>query len=284
MNSLSLDREKAARLTFGFALIILVHRYLDHALVHQMLQPPLFITGFDYTYWIYRLVRFPAIFVENHTGAVVFDLILIISTVWSTVTAANNRIITGICALGWTLYGITYNSYVCHFTLAITGAMFLPYVFLAKSAGNFSLAWEGARYYCLYFYTDAFIHKAVIGRNFYYFPMGSEIIKTNQAQYLIQNPHGVLATIYSFFISHPGLSYVGFVGMVILQGSMVIGFFTKRYDRYLFFVPIVFHLVNYLFVDVLFFELLILNITLLPFRNFPGNSPAEHAIQRNAIL
>jgi hypothetical protein len=99
--------------------------------------------------------------------------------------------------------------------------------------------------------------------------MGVEIIRTNQAEFMLHNPASTLTAVYSFFITHPGLSYIGFVGMVLLQGSMAVGFFTKKWDKYLFFVPILFHLINYLFVDVFFFELLILNLTLLPFRASP---------------
>jgi hypothetical protein len=109
--------------------------------------------------------------------------------------------------------------------------------------------------------------------------MGVEIIKTNQAPFMLQNPASVLTHVYSFFITHPGLSYAGFVGMVLLQGSMIIGFFTKKWDRLLFIVPILFHLINYFFVDVSFWELLVLNLTLLPFL-----SPPDNGIERNPIL
>jgi hypothetical protein len=263
---LPLDREKAARLTFGFALLILADRYISHALVHQLERPVLFVTEFDYTYWVYHFIRLPGIFVQNRTGAMVFDGVLVVSTVWNLFTAANNRVMVSICALAWTLYGITYNSYACHFMHNIGGIMLLPYVFLAKKKDDFSMVWEGARYFCLFVYADAFLYKAVIAGNLYYFPMGVEIIKTNQAQFMLQNPASALTRFYAFFITHPGLSYAGFAGMVILQGSMIVGFFTKKWDRFLFFVPILFHLINYFFVDVCFFELLVLNLTLLPFK------------------
>jgi hypothetical protein len=274
---LPLDREKAARLTFGFALLILADRYSTHTLVHQLQNPVLFVTEFDYTYWVYHFIRFPEIFVQNRTGAIVFDSVLVFSTVWNLFTAANNRIIVLICAVSWTLYGITYNSYDCHLQHNISGIMLFPYVFLAKKERDFNMVWEGARYFCLFVYADAFLYKAVIAGNLYYFPMGVEIIKTNQAQFMLQNPASALTRFYTFFITHPGLSYAGFVVMVILQGGMGVGFFTKKWDKFLFFIPIIFHAVNYIFVDVNFFELLVLNITLLPFR------PAAYARGQDSV-
>ena len=266
MTKAVLDRHRAARLTFGFAFLVLAYRWFTHSLVHQLQQPVLYESGFDYTYWVYHFIRFPEVFVDNKWGAWTFEIILLVSTGYNVITAASNRIIVLISAVAWTLYGITYNSYVCHFTYAISGLMLLPYVFLVKKKESFSLIWEGARYFCLYIYADAFIHKAFIGRNLYYFPMGVEIIKTNQAQFLLQNPRSMLAPVYSFFITHPALSYAGFAGMVLLQGSMIVGFFTKKWDKFLFWVPVLFHVINYFFVDVFFFELLVLNLTLLPFQ------------------
>lgn len=276
---LPLDREKAARLTFGFALLILADRFRTYSLVHQLQHPVLFVTDFDYTYWIYRFIRFPEMVVQNRAGAILFDCLLVISTIWNLFTAANNRIIVLLSALAWTVYGITYNSYACHFMHNTGGIMLLPYVFLVKKEKDFSLAWDGARYFCLYIYADAFLYKAILAGNLYYFPMGVEIIKTNQAPFMLQNPASVLTHVFSFFITHPGLSYAGFAGMVLLQGSMIIGFFTKKWDRLLFIVPILFHLINYFFVDVSFWELLVLNLTLLPFL-----SPPDNGIERNPIL
>jgi hypothetical protein len=273
LNKLLLDREKAARLTFGFATLVLVYRYGEWSLVHQLRQPLLFDSGFDYTYWIYQYLRLPGLFVGNKPGALLFDLLLFTSTLFNLITAAKSRVAVLVCALAWTLYSITFDSYVCHFNQNLNGLVLLPFAFLAKKEEDFRMVWEGARYFCLYIYVDAFIHKASIGGNLFYFPEGVEIIKTNQAQFLLQNPGSALVPVYSWFITHSGISYAGFVTMVMLQGIMGVGFFTKKWDKYLFFVPILFHLVNYFFVDVFFFELLVLNLTLLPL--LPPQPPGE---------
>src|SRR5580692_8726925 len=83
LNKLLLDREKAARLTFGFATLVLVYRYADWSLVHQLRQPVLFQSGFDYTYWVYHYLRLPEVFVGNKPGALLFDLLLFASTLFN---------------------------------------------------------------------------------------------------------------------------------------------------------------------------------------------------------
>lgn len=266
LNRISLNRESAARWTFGFGLVIIAYRYLTYSLIHQLQQPFLFETNVDYTYWIYHYLGIPDIFVKNKAGAWIFDLLLTIATLWCFGTKAKNRVIVFIGAGLWFLYGLTYNSFVCHHTFAIVGIMVLPFAFLAKEERSFQLVWEMFRYFCLYIYVDAFFHKAFVGQNLFYFPNGVEFIKTNQSIYMLQNPGTASSRIYTFFITHPGISYAGYLGMILLQGSMLIGFFSKKQDKYLFFIPILFHAVNYFFIDVFFFELLVLNLTLLPLK------------------
>jgi hypothetical protein len=263
---MTLDRNKAARLTFGSSLIILLYRYLTHSLIHQLQQPVLFDSEFDYVYWLYQFSRFPTFIVQSKLGAYVFDLVLFLSSAYCFFTQARNRLSVIVCACSWFLYGLSYNAFVYHHSYAIVGMMLLPFAFFVRDQKNFLLVWEAARYFCLYIYVDAFFFKTVIGRDFFYFPSGAEFIKTNQSAYMLQNPETHLTAFYAFLLSHPGLSYTGFVIMVLLQGSMAIGFFTKKLDRYLFFVPILFHLINYLIIDVFFFELLVLNITLIPLK------------------
>ena len=266
-------RDFFARLTFGFALLIFLHRWLTHTLVFQMHAPQVFSTGFDYTYWFYQASGFPRYFVDLPAGAFLFDTLLLLSTLYCFFTAGRKWPAVLCCAGCWTLYALTYNHYSNHHNHTMFGIMVLPYAFLARGKKTFSLVWDGFRYLTLYVYTDAFVHKVLIAHNFFYFPNGVEFIKTNQAIYMLANPDSTLTKFYTFFITHPSIAYAGFVIMVLLQGSMIGGFFTKKWDKYLFFVPFIFHTLTWLFMDVFFYELLILNITLLPFQQLQHKSP-----------
>src|SRR6186713_3388830 len=65
LNRPVLNRQKAARWTFGLALVLYIHRFFTHSLVHQMHQPLLFEADFDYTYWLYQASGFAGIFVKT---------------------------------------------------------------------------------------------------------------------------------------------------------------------------------------------------------------------------
>jgi hypothetical protein len=259
-----LNRDRAARWTFGFAFFVFVYRLLTYSLVHQMQQPVLYETDFDYTYWLYHATGIPRLLAGNKAIAWIFDLLLLFFTSYAWVTAGRRRWVVLGCAIGWTLYGLTYNSYSHHHNISIIGMMVLPYAFLVQKEKKFRLLWEGCRYFYLYIFADAFIQKALIRHSLFFLPNGAEFIKTNQALYMVQHPDSLLTGLYAWVIIHPMAAYTGMLTMVLLQGCMIVGFFTRKWDRWLFWIPILFHTVNLLFVDVFFYELLILNLTLLP--------------------
>lgn len=145
-----LNRDRAARWTFGFAFFIFVYRLLTHSLVHQMQQPVLYETDFDYTYWLYHLTGVPRLLADNKFPAWAFDILLLFFTSYSWATSGRYRWAVLCCAIGWTLYGLIYNSYSHHHSASIIGVMVLPYAFLLQKERKFRLMWEGFRYFYLY--------------------------------------------------------------------------------------------------------------------------------------
>jgi hypothetical protein len=230
-----------------------------------MLQPVLYQTDFDYTYWLYHLTGIPQLLTANIPMAWIFDIWLLSFTLYCWASSGRRRWAVLCCAAGWSLYGLTYNSYSDHHNVSVIGVMVLPYAFLVRKENKFRLIWDGFRYFYLYLFAGAFVHKAVLSHALFYLPNGAEFIKTNQALFMVQHPDSLFTSLYTWVITHPVVAYVGFLAMILLQGCMIIGFFTKRWDRRLFWIPILFHTVNLLFIDVFFYELLILDLTLLPF-------------------
>lgn len=229
-----------------------------------MQQPVLYETGFDYTYWLFHATGIPKLITGNNAMAWTFDLLLLSSTLYCWITNGRHVRAVLVCAICWSFYGLIFNSYSHNHNICVIGIMVLPYAFLAQKEKKFKLAWEGLRYFYLYIFADAFIQKALIKHGLFFFPDGAEFIKINQGLFMVRHPNSLFTQLYAWVISHPVLAYTGFLIMILLQGCMIIGFFTKKWDRWLFWIPILFHTVNFLFIDVFFYELLILNLTLLP--------------------
>jgi hypothetical protein len=71
-----------------------------------------------------------------------------------------------------------------------------------------------------------------------------------------------MSSVIKFTITHPLLLNSGLMLIYLLEAIMVIGFFTKKWDHFLLWIPIIVHLSTYFFSDVYFLEML---IGILPF-------------------
>ncbi|MEO6330037.1 MAG: hypothetical protein ABIO55_13965, partial [Ginsengibacter sp.] len=112
--------------------------------------------------------------------------------------------------------------------------------------------------YICYIYVMSFIWKIGINNSFFYWNQGVGSAKINLAEYIYHNPDSYMSSIFNFFLAHPLLLNTGNTFIFLLEGLMVIGFFTKKYDRLLMVFPMIIHLGTYIFADVFFIEMLVL--------------------------
>ena len=106
------------------------------------------------------------------------------------------------------------------------------------------------RYYFLYIFSSAALWKILRGSAFYHDQL-SNILKQQQINLLLQNPDGYKAHIAQFLISHTNFSHALLLANVVLQLSFAIGFFTKKFDRFLFWFAILFVVANLFVMGIL---------------------------------
>src|SRR5450432_628830 len=70
----SSQRTVLTRLLTGYTLLFFVLRFFEYVTPSRLQGPPLFTTGLDLTYWAYRLLHLQQFLMMNHSGAVTFDL------------------------------------------------------------------------------------------------------------------------------------------------------------------------------------------------------------------
>ena len=143
------------------------------------------------------------------------------------------------------------------------GILLITLAFWCKREKDFILFWEALRYLTISMLFAAFCWKVFITRSFFNSEQAEAIVKNNLALYLFQNPNSLFSNFMYFILQHKFILQLGFCVTVFLQGAMLVGYFTKKYDKVLFWFPIVFHLTTYFFVDVFFFELWVLNFTFI---------------------
>ena len=125
---------------------------------------------------------------------------------------------------------------------------------------GFLLLWQGLRYYTCYIYGSAFLWKLFRG-SWLFSQQGVLIMKKNLTPFLYYNPQSGLSKVYFWLFQHPAIPDLLIKTGFLLEGLFIIGFFTRRMDKYLFLLAIVLPL-GFLFVaDAMFFELAFLSVT-----------------------
>lgn len=256
------QRITLTRLVTGTILFFLTLRLAEHAMLSGLQSPPLFTVEVDFTYWLFRESGIPAWIMQHRAAAIIFDILLFSSGLLSFTLPLNRKILT-VFALLLFLYAMIFNMYATHHLAQVYGLMIVLLPFLVGSNDKFTLAWEGMRYFTCFIYFMAFVWKTCIGHSFYYLQQGAVTFKSNLVDYMSLNPGSGMTHFYEWFLRHEWVLNAGEKGLVLLEGIMVVGFFTKRYDRWLIWVPVVIHVMTYFFSDVFFIELLVVDLSFL---------------------
>ncbi|HTQ63293.1 MAG TPA: hypothetical protein VMI12_00770 [Puia sp.] len=250
-----------------YILCFLLLRFIEYTTPSRLLSPPLFNLQLDITYWVYALLGIPEIIVHNPIGAVIFDFLLFLTGIFAIIFPLNRYFVISFTLLT-IIYVLTFNAFATHHSHSMAGMMVILLPFWVADNEKCFLLWQGIRYYTCYIYSISFIWKTFIGSSFFNWEQGVGTFKSNLVDYLYHNPETLLSGFYRWCIREEWFLNIGNIFIVLLEGFMMIGFFTKKYDKILFWFPIIIHVTTYFFSDVLFFELLVLDFSLLNMNQF----------------
>jgi hypothetical protein len=254
-NNFANERIVLQRLVLAYILFFLLFRLFTNATPSHTLQPPLYLIQFDPVYWLFKF-SFLSLINSNQLAADIFDTILFASCALAILFPLKRLFVISFSIL-LLLYAVSYNIAIVHHAHPLSLTIIITFPFWVKRPTDWKLMWEGMRYYVCFVYTASFIWKTVLGNSFFVWNNGVTSTKLNLAEYLYHNPHSFSAGIMKYFIVHPALLNTGHVLVILLEGLMVIGFFTKKYDKYLILLPVIIHLATYFFSDVFFIEMLV---------------------------
>lgn len=266
------DRKKIllCRIIFVFILFALIYAAFSNTLLHQLHSPVITYPYVDPVYWLMHLIRIPDVIVSNYYVSCVFDLLLFATCLGCIVYPLKKCIIT-LFLLIYFIYFVTFNSYGAHHTHAGVGILLAPIPFLFGSNISFSLMWQALRYYTLFIYASSFFWK-LFRLSFLNDKHGLLILKNNLTPYLYYNPDTVLSNCYLWLLQNPFWANAMYISGFILEGTFIIGFFTRKYDKYLLLFSIIMIIGFWFLADAFFFQLLILSFTLINFNNKKSDS------------
>lgn len=216
----------------------------------------------DITYWAFRVSGILNFIVAHQTVAVLFDLLLFSTAILTLFFPLKRRFIIPFSLLLF-LLALIYNNYSLHHNQTMAGFMIVLFAFWPRDNEKSFFLWQGVRYLTCLIYPLSFFWKTVYGKAFYYWPQGIGSAKANLVEYMYVNPESSFTSVIKWFLQHSWILNAGTTMIVLMELLMLTGLFTKKYDRILFWFPVIIHVSTYFFADVLYYELLVMDISLL---------------------
>lgn len=244
------------RLVMTAVFVSLCYRWTIQTLPYQFLDPPLFSYALELPFRLYKFLHLPDVLVYNNVTSVIFSGLLLITSFLGILFPRKNWLII-IFSILFFLYFLSYDTFVIIHVHPLAMMVWITIPFWPKKADNRLFLLDALRYYAIFIYVVSFIMK-LKGGSFFTWENGVNSLKWNLADYLYCFPDTITASIISFSIAHPFYVNMGHTVILLLEGIMVIGFFTKKYDRWLIWIPVIIHLSTYLYSDVFFVEILVL--------------------------
>ncbi|HEV3325655.1 MAG TPA: glycosyltransferase [Puia sp.] len=139
--------------------------------------------------------------------------------------------------------------------------LLLALAWMTNREERFYQVLKGCRYYFLYIFTSAALWKIARGAVFNGQEM-SRILLFHHSDLLSGPCDSFACRTYRYLVDHPGLSYGLYLGGAALEGCFVVGFFTRRWDRVLIGLTVVFVVADLLLMRIPYWTVLLGTITL----------------------
>lgn len=222
-----------------------------------------FSPGIDPGQWLFFLIGLPQFLISHPAWALLADGCMLIGIAWLIRHPDDHRIARLLFLLAWCYYA-TLTACLGHRNFQ-SGMVFVFIPFLFRLKVNRYLAWEAVRYFILFFYVSAALFK-ICHTGLFDSGHMSQILTGQLAPYHIEQVAGIRMKLNHYLIVHPGSAQALFIGSVFIEFLPFAGFLTKRWDRFIFFSVILFHLVNWLIMDIApIGQLAFLSLLLFPF-------------------
>lgn len=245
----------------GYCIIfyaLMIYKWGNGMFLYQV-QPSFFYTREDLFTWVFMQTGIHQWLLNNKDGWIFFDIIfysapllfLVISTKWkSLISAAAFYMLL----VNW-IYIQCYTLYPTTSIEGYTPWLFFPLVFMFSNKTTFSFLMEALRYFFLFFMLSAGIWKFIQGGIFNISQMSGVLLY--QHNQMLTNSTGYWQTdFYYRLIQNPGVSWLLYAISAIIELCFMVGFFTKKYDKLLTVLFIIFLFADYIIMRIPYFEML----------------------------
>lgn len=237
-------------------------RWAMGGLLHQ-LESPIFINPLsDNTHWALHLLNIPQFFLSNWWAAAAVDMILC-GMPLLLVKYERNRGLNLLYALAFTVYYFSFSTSITHHNHSLVGGVFLAWILVIQARVRFVIWMYWFRYYACFVLFSAGVWK--LARGVAFLPEQMQHILTQQhAQFLHDAPASLYTQSLEYLIASPRLAFMLWIGGWGLELMFGIGFLTKRWDRGLICLLVIFLLGDYWLMRIYFGEFGLFLLGFLP--------------------
>ena len=203
--------------------------------------------GIDPVYWIFFLFQIPQFIFSHYVVGLIIDILILSMLIYS-IFIKENKFISWALFIFLMLYYVSLSATLGHRNYQ-TGFFLMIIPFLFSNQTNRKFAFESIRYFYIFFYFSSGIFKFINhGINE---PMAlSLMLKEQFIPYYLENNFSWRTSINSFLIQHNSLSYLMYCSTIFIECFFVIGFFTNKLNYTLGILLLIFHLSNWIIMDI----------------------------------
>ncbi len=247
-------RKKAAYFYIACFLLSYAWLFFNGLLLHQ-LKPLFFLNRLDVTLNLLFLTGVQKSVIHNHSLRLLLDIIYLLLPLL--LFYSINRKTQPYVALLNSGYNLVYTLLLSTFsTLSIEGFMgwiLLPLLFIIKTERGFYYLLHCLRYIFLMIFFSTGLWKLRAGGVFNLEEMSGILVKQHAA-YISQQPFDWFANLIHYLIVHYKISYLLYLFTVLVELSFVVGFFTKKFDKLLILLFLLFVLFDFVLMRINYFS------------------------------
>lgn len=244
--------------------LLMLHKLYNGFLLFQI-QPHLFGVRFDMVTWMLMETGVHRWLLDNSTGWLIFDAVFYVMPLLYFIIFIKRQNLAPFVAavmllVNW-IYIECYTLYPANSIESFTPWLLFPFLFLTANINQFYFVLHGLRFFFIFFFASSGVWKITQGGVFYPGQM-SGVLLFQHKEYLVTSKDWYTRFVY-FLVRRPQLSFVLYVGAAMLELFFFVGFFTRRYDKFLIVLFIVFLLLDNLFMRIPYWEVTPFFITLV---------------------
>ena len=215
--------------------VLMVYKWFNGMFLYQM-DPYFFYAREDIFTWLFMGTGIHSFLLNNKAGLIVSDIFFYAAPLLFYFINRNFNKFAKPAAMvllliNW-LYVQCYTLYPTNSIEAHISWLLFPVVFVPKNIKTFALLFDGLRYFFLFFFASAGIWKFVQAGIFSSHQM-SNILLMQHKELLVTTPQHWYALFITWLINHTWISYGLYLIATLIELSFIVGFFTKKYDKFL---------------------------------------------------